>query len=453
MRPLDPTTSDLQAQIDRLSLTVQMGRESKGSLDPATQHLARLAERCNEILSRWADADALHSHVVNEAEMRLTEWGAIENRLEQDYAKRLQHLEEAIGHEWQALRRVHEEPVKQLRQEAAALSEVAVSAANLALQGFERAEARLDAFETNLQAQLNRLSENVQIALADHRRALAAPALPEGNVTPFPLEGVMRIHDDLRSDVPGSAPETQGALAIVPRELPDAAAGLSARMESLEREVTIERQEMHDTATRAEKLGRTGRIAVYAFGFAILGAAIVGIVAQRNMNARLNEASARVAAAERQAQAAAAAANQQIAATRADAERQIAQARQTAVEAGIVGNVLAAPDLVRFSLVGTDRAPRAYAQVLWSRSRGLVLSASQLPATTDGAVYHVWLLSESGAASVGSVTLDSSGRASLAIENPPNLPRAVNGVSVTLELAGASPSTPSAALVLVRLQQ
>ncbi len=453
MRPLDPTTSDLQAQIDRLSLTVQMGRESKGSLEPATQHLARLAERCNEILSRWADADALHSHVVNEAEMRLTEWGAIENRLEQDYAKRLRQLEEAIGHEWQALRRVHEEPVKQLRQEAAALSEVAVSAANLALQGFERAEARLDAFEVNLQAQLTRLSENVQTALADHRRALSVPALPEANVTPFPLEGVMRIHEDLRSDGPDSAPETQGALAIVPRELPDTAARLSARMESLEREVTIERQEMHDTATRAEKLGRTGRVAVYAFGLAILGAAIVGIVAQRQMNARLDEAATRVAAAERQAQAAAAAANQQIAATRADAERQIAQARQTALEAGIVGNVLASPDLVRFSLVGTERAPRAYAQVLWSRSRGLVLSASLLPATTDGAVYHIWLLSESGAASAGSVTPDSSGRASLAIENPPNLPRAVNGVSVTLESGGASPSTPSAALVLVRLQQ
>ena len=452
MRPLDPTSSDLQAQIDRLSLTVQMGRESKGSLDPATQQLARLAERCNDILSRWADADALHSHVVNEAEMRLTEWGAIENRLEQDYAKRLRQLEEAIGHEWQALRRIHEEPVKQLRQEAAALSEVTVSAANLALQGFERAEARLDAFEANLQTQLTRLSENVQMALADHRRALGAPALPEANVTPFPLEGVLRIHDDLRSDEPDSAPETQGALAIVPRELPDAAARLSARMETLEREVTIERQEMHDTATRAEKLGRTWRVAIGSLGLAILGAAIVGIVAQRHMNARLDEAATRVAAAERQAQAAAAAANQQIAATRADAERQIAQARQTALEAGIVGNVLAAPDLVRFSLVGTDRAPRAYAQVLWSRSRGLVLSAALLPALADGTTYQIWLLSDSGPASAGTVTPDGSGRASFAVENPANLPRAVNGVSVTIE-SGGPQTKPSSSLLLVRLQQ
>ena len=453
MRPVDPTTSDLQAQIDRLSLTVQMGRESKGSLEPATQQLARLAERCNEILTRWADADVLHAQIVNEAEMRLTEWGAIENRLEEDYAKRLRHLEEAIGLEWQALRRIHEEPVKQLRQEAAALSEVAVSAATLALQGFERAETRLTTLEANLQMQLSRLSEDVHTALADHRRELAVPALPEANVTPFPLEGVMRIHDDLRQDPPDRARvTTEGSLAIVAREAPEAAAMLSARVESLEREVTIERQEVHDTANRAEQLGRTWRVAIGALVLAILGAAIAGIIAQRSMNARLNEASARVAAAERQAQAAATAANQQIAATRADAERQIAQARQTALEAGIVGSVLAAPDLVRFSLVGTDRAPRAYAQVLWSRSRGLVLSASQLPPTTDGAVYHVWLLSESGAASAGSVTSDASGRASLAIENPPNLPRAVNGVSVTLE-SGAAASSPSPSLVLVRIQQ
>jgi len=453
MRPLDPSTSDLQAQLDRLSLTVQMGREGKGSLEPATQQLARLAERCNEILNRWSDADALHAQVVNEAEMRLTEWGAIENRLEQDYAKRLRQLEEAIGHEWQALRRIHEEPVKQLRQEAAALSEVAVSAANLALQGFERAEARLDVFETNLQTQLSRLSEDVHSALAEHRRAIAAPALPEADVTPFPLEGVMRIHDDLRSDVPESAPTTQGALAIVPRDVPEDAARLSARVESLEREVTIERQEVHDTATRAEKLGRTWRVAIGSLGLAILGATILGIIAERNMNARLNEAAVRVAAAERQAQATAAAANQQIAATRADAERQIAQARQTALEAGIVANVLAAPDLVRFNLVGTDRSPRAYAQVLWSRSRGLVLSASLLPALTDGTTYQIWLLSESGPAAVGAVKPDASGRASLAVENPANLPRAVNGVSVTIESGSSAPSSPSSSLVLVRLQQ
>lgn len=410
-----------------------MGREAKHSLEPATQQLARLAERCNDILNRWAEADAMHAHVINEAEVRLTQWGSIENRLEQDYAERLRQLEHLIEHEWQALKKIHEEPVKQLRQEAAALSEVCVSAANLAIQGFERAEARLDAFENNLQIQLTRLSDDVQTALAEGRRELPATRA-DAPVAPFPLEGVMRIHDDLRD---GDPPE---------------AATLSARMESLEREVTTERQEVHDVTTLAEQLRRNWRLAVSILGLVLAVGGVVLIIAQRNLNARLDDAGKRVTAAEQRAEAVSAAANQQIAATRADAEKQIAQARQAALEAGIVANVLAAPDLVRFSLAGTDRAPRAYAQVLWSRSRGLVLSASGLPAATDAATYQIWLLSESGPVSAGTVVPDASGRATLAIDNPPNLPRAVNGVSVTLESNGAQ-TAPSAALVLVRLQQ
>ncbi len=421
-----------------------MGRETKGTLEPAAQQLARLAERCNEILTRWSEADALHAHLVNEAETRLSQWGAIEDRLEHDYAQRLQQLEQAIQQEWQALRRVHEEPVKQLRQEATALSEVCVSAANLALQGFERAEARLDAFEINLQNQLGKLSEDVHAALVEGRRDPPRPALPEAPVAPFPLDGVMRIHDDLRD-----RDELQAAAAI--RELPMTAADLSARVESLEREVTTERQEVHDATTRAEELRRTWKLAVGGLGLAIFAAGLVFFLEQRSISARLDEAGARVAAAEKRAEDVSAAANQQIAATRADAERQIAQARDAALQANIVGGVLAAPDLIRFNLVGTDRAPRAYAQILWSRSRGLVLSASQLPPAADGSVYQIWLLSESGPTSVGTVAPDASGRASVAVENPPTLPRAVNGVSVTLERGGPQ-AAPSANSVLVRLQ-
>jgi hypothetical protein len=448
---LEPTISDLQAQIDRLSLTVQMGRESKGTLEPAAQQLARLAERCSEILNRWSETDALHAHLVNEAETRLSQWGAIEDRLEHDYAQRLQQLEQAIQQEWQALRRVHEEPAKQLRQEAAALSEVCVSAANLALQGFERAEARLDAFETNLQTQLTKLSEDVQTALVEARRDLARPALPEAAVAPFPLDGIMRIHDDLRDrdDLPDRG-EMSGAPGML--ELPMAAANLSARVESLEREVTTERQEVHDAATRAEELRRTWKLAVGGLGLAILVGAVVFIVEQRNMSARLDEAGARVAAAEKRAEDVSAAANRQIAATRADAERQIGQARDAAQQASIVGGVLAAPDLIRFNLAGTDRAPRAYAQILWSRSRGFVLSASQLPPAADGSVYQIWLLSESGPASVGTVAPDAAGGAGRGVENKPNSKRAVNGVSVTMETGGPQ-TTPSGNLVLVRPQQ
>jgi hypothetical protein len=447
---LEPTPADLQAQLDRLSLTVQMGREAKGSLEPTSQQLLQLADRCHEILNRWSDADAHHARVINEAESRLGQWNAIENRLEHDYSQRLGEMQQLIENEWQTLRRIHEEPVKQLRQEATVLSEVCVSAANLALQGFERAEARLDAFEAKLQTQLSKLSEDVQAALVENRREVAHPALSDAPA-PFALEGVMRIHDDIRDDR-DDADDSGDWIerANEPRELP--ASALSARVESLEREVTSERQEMHDAATRADEMRRTWRLAIGGLALAVITGGVVDLIAQRNLNARLDEAGARVAAAEKRADAASAAANQQIAATRADAEKQISLARQTALEAGIVGNVLAAPDLIRFNLVGTDHAPRAYAQVLWSRSRGFVLSASQLPPAAEGTTYQVWLLSESGPASVGIVTPDASGRASLAIENPANLPRAVNGVSVTLESGGAQPA-PSSTSVLVRVQQ
>ncbi len=428
-----------------------MGRDAKGSLEPASQQLLRLADRCHEILNRWSDADAHHARVINEAESRLGQWNAIENRLEHDYSQRLGEMQQLIENEWQTLKRIHEEPVKQLRQEATALSEVCVSAANLALQGFERAEARLDAFEAKLQTQLSKLSEDVQAALVESRRDNARAALPEAPA-PFALEGVMRIHDDIRDDR-DDAEESGDWIehdADDPRALP--ASALSARVESLEREVTSERQEMHDAATRADEMRRTWRLAIGGLALAVITGGVVDLIAQRNLNARLDEAASRVAAAEKRADAASTAANQQIAATRADAEKQIALARQTALEAGIVGNVLAAPDLVRFNLVGTEHAPRAYAQVLWSRSRGFVLSASQLPPAAEGTTYQVWLLSESGPASVGIVTPDASGRASLAIENPANLPRAVNGVSVTVESGGAQPA-PSSTLVLVRVQQ
>ncbi|HUL74110.1 MAG TPA: anti-sigma factor [Vicinamibacterales bacterium] len=444
---MEPTASDLQAQLDRLSLTLQMGRDAKGNFEPASQQLSRLVDRCNEILNRWMQADEQHAHLVSEAEARLTEWGAIEHRLEHDYSERLRELQQTIEQEWQTLRRIHEEPVKQLRDEAAALSEVCVSAANLAVQGFERTQARLDAFEADLQTQLAKLSEDVQTALVESRTLLARSTAP---AAPFPLEGVMRIHDDLRDG--RTRDESPAGLAAIGPGAPEATARLSARVESLEREVTSERQEVRDTVTRAEEQRRLWRLAIGGLALVVIVDGVVGWMAQQRLNARLDEAATRVAAAERQAEAASTAANQQIAATRADADRQIAQFRQTALEAGIVANVLAAPDLIRFNLTGTDRAPRAYAQVLWSRSRGLVLSASQLPPAAEGSAYQIWLLSESGAASAGTISPDASGRATLAIENPPNLPRAVNGVSVTLESGGA-PAAPSAAAVLVRVQQ
>ena len=151
-------------------------------------------------------------------------------------------------------------------------------------------------------------------------------------------------------------------------------------MESLEREVTHTNQEVRDSVSKAEQMQRGWRLIFGVAAGAILIAALVGLNVMSRVNARLNDAATRVAAAEKQAQAASDAATKEIASTRADADKQIAEAQATALRAQIVSNVLAAPDLIRFSLGSPDAASRASAQVLWSRSRGMVVSTSRLSA-------------------------------------------------------------------------
>src|SRR6185503_7844690 len=54
--------------------------------------------------------------------------------------------------------------------------------------------------------------------------------------------------------------------------------------------------------------------------------------------------------------------------------------------------VLAAPDLARIDLQGQAVAPDARARALWSRSRGLVFTAANLPPAPAGKTYQVWVV-------------------------------------------------------------
>jgi hypothetical protein len=227
---------------------------------------------------------------------------------------------------------------------------------------------------------------------------------------------------------------------------------LAARVETLEREVSSEREEVRETASRAEHLRRNWRISLATLGGLILLVGLLGWQVSRQVNARLEDAQTRVAAAQRDAQSASDAATRQLESTRADAARQIAEARQSARNAEIVTNVLAAPDLIRYALVGgTDAADRPYAQVLWSRAHGIVISVARLPAPPAGSVYQVWLTSNSAPVSAGTFTPDAEGRATLAAPPPQNVPRPVTGVMVTLEASGGQ-SVPSGPAVLARAQ-
>src|SRR4029077_3413596 len=125
----------------------------------------------------------------------------------------------------------------------------------------------------------------------------------------------------------------------------------------------------------------------------------------------------------------------------------IAQARETATKAQLTSDVLAAPDLVRFNLTGGEGPTRVSAQLLWSRSRGMVFSGSRLPAAPAGSTYQIWLLTAGAPVNGGTFTPHDSARAPTATAPPPDVPRPLTGVRVTLESTPGAPE-PSGTIVL-----
>jgi hypothetical protein len=207
-----------------------------------------------------------------------------------------------------------------------------------------------------------------------------------------------------------------------------------------------ERRQVADAHARAD---RTWRATVAFVVIAVVGAAAFAFRFEQ-IAAQLTDATTR-ANAEHQVSAANDAAARQLAETRTDAQRQVAEARKAAEQAQIVSSVMASPDVTRFALTGTDPAARAYAQVLFSRTRGLVLSVSRLPAPRPGSTYQIWLLTGAAPVNAGVFEPDAAGRATIAQDLPANLTRPVTGVSVTLEPSGGRP-TPAGPTVLARAQ-
>jgi anti-sigma-K factor RskA len=121
-------------------------------------------------------------------------------------------------------------------------------------------------------------------------------------------------------------------------------------------------------------------------------------------------------------------------------ERLVADARRSALESQRTVLVLAAPDLARIDLAGQPAAPQASARAFWSRSRGLVFTASNLPAPPPGRAYQLWVLTAQPAPiSAGMLKLDANGRATEMIDTPQDLPRPV-AMAVTLEPEAGVPA-------------
>jgi len=424
---LEQRLSKLEAQLDRFSLTLQQWQQTQKHLQPVESRLTHLIEQSNDILDRWTSSEQQYAHTVQ--------------------------------HELSALRQLHEEPVRELRERAASLGEICVAATS-SISGLERTESRFAALEGDLHFRLNELAQGLQAALVELRTVAARRTAPSPDAAEaWPLEDVVRLHGDLRRSVQGvdtlpaadrdAAAQERDAAPRMRRELPEAAAALAERVESLEHAVDVGREEVAAVYGRGERQRQMWSVAFAILALAVVGASALAIGLQRRVDAGLTEAAAKITAAQQQAETAAQLANQKVADTRENADRKIAEAEQTARNAQTVSDVLAAPDLVRFNVTSGATTPRAYAQMLWSRSRGLVFSGSRVPAAPAGTTYQAWLLTATEPVSAGLFVPDQAGRVMMVIQDPPRVPRPVIGVAVTLEPTGGRPA-PSGPTLLAR---
>jgi hypothetical protein len=447
--------ADLEANLERLNSNLQQWGKTGEPPHPVEHHLALLAERCSDIVRQWSATSERHAQAVGELEAKLNDWNDIATRLQRDATWRFQDLERLIEHEWASLRRLHEEPVRQLRDQAESLTEICVSTAGSTQTGIERAEARLAALERDLHRRMDDLSRDVHAVLGELRQQSGAPHRSPASA--WALDEVTRLHHEIRDgagtgksrvrdesteDAPASALAllTSSDLTSPADDLRDEQEETSTEPPAAERPQQAE----PDTADQSERKW-----------FGVLAALIlvvaIGAAFSLMFYNRAKFAADQATAARLHAEEVAIAANERLEATRRDAAAQIEIARSAATRAQITGDVLAAPDLVRFNLIGSEAVARASAQVLFSRSRGMVFSGSRLLSPGAGNVYQIWLLTTTDPVSAGTITPDDSGRASLATDRLPDVPRPIVGVRVTLEPAPGR-ETPSDQTVLFRAQ-
>jgi anti-sigma-K factor RskA len=120
-------------------------------------------------------------------------------------------------------------------------------------------------------------------------------------------------------------------------------------------------------------------------------------------------------------------------------QRQIGELQARFDQAQATTAVLAAPDLARIDLQGQQVAPDARARALWSRSRGLVFTAANLPPAPAGKAYQVWVVTAQAPISAGLLTPDPSGAGTQFYMTPADIAPPV-AVAVTLEPAGGVPA-------------
>jgi anti-sigma-K factor RskA len=113
--------------------------------------------------------------------------------------------------------------------------------------------------------------------------------------------------------------------------------------------------------------------------------------------------------------------------------------RRASSEAETVVVVLGASDLVRVEMAGQPVAPRASARAFWSQSRGLVFTASNLPALPSGRTYQLWIVTGDAPIGAGLLKPRADGIVHAVFAAPSDRSKAV-AIAVTIEPEGGVPA-------------
>lgn len=108
--------------------------------------------------------------------------------------------------------------------------------------------------------------------------------------------------------------------------------------------------------------------------------------------------------------------------------------------------LLSASDAQDVNLSGKGPAPDATGRVFLSKSRGLLFSATKLPAVPDDRTYQLWCLTKGTPVSAGVVRPDADGNVTAAFDAPADAP-SPTGFSVTIEPEGGG-TAPTGAVYL-----
>ncbi len=355
-------SSELEQHLLTVQSRLERLRKAEAGVLPIEQRLASMADEYAMYLKACAVTVERHSRIVGELEAYAGQWRDASRQMREDTADRLQQLVTTVERGFETLKRMQEEPIRELREQAASLTQVSAAMANASQQDLER--NLRSAFEHDVHLRLNELTKELQSTLAEIKTRLDRQPASQDASNQWSLDDVTRLHGQLREGVREA------------RELPYSSAAETAPG--------------FVGGAGSEDPGRPFLEAIIgrgAFGSATgipvkwvcrCGSRpghrrnVAGVFGWR-LQRQITAAEERQRVSDLKNQAVLDDAARQSEAGRLAAAKELATAREMANRAQRIAEVLAAPDLLRFRLSG---AGGASGQALVSRSRGFVVSGS-----------------------------------------------------------------------------